>query len=149
MNGSAFCVKPFHSASSYSGLLFCIIQSSFLPLQWPSEMKSRESVQKMHSKSLDDGLSFLPAKVFEYFFVLDPLNLNFYLFGSTEFSWRFGDWTACSASCGNKGTWLRRIRCVSLDGKDVQPTMCQHIPKPITSPVPCNRQDCPPRYTYM
>ncbi|XP_031148578.1 ADAMTS-like protein 3 isoform X1 [Sander lucioperca] len=64
-----------------------------------------------------------------------------------EFGWRFGDWTTCSASCGNRGTWLRRIRCVTLDGKDVQPTMCQHIPKPITSPVPCNRQDCPPRWS--
>ncbi|KAA8585674.1 hypothetical protein FQN60_004368 [Etheostoma spectabile] len=64
-----------------------------------------------------------------------------------EFSWRFGYWTTCSASCGNKGTWLRTIRCVTLDGKDVQPTMCQHIPKPITSPVPCNRQDCPPRWS--
>ncbi|GAA6229837.1 ADAMTS-like protein 3 isoform X1 [Lates japonicus] len=63
-----------------------------------------------------------------------------------EFGWHFGDWTTCSTSCGNRGTWLRRIRCVTLDGKDVQPTMCQHIPKPIASPVPCNRQDCPPRW---
>lgn len=63
-----------------------------------------------------------------------------------EFGWRFGDWTTCSASCGNRGTWLRRIRCVTLGGKDVQPIMCQHIPKPVTSPVPCNRQDCPPRW---
>ncbi|XP_070686822.1 ADAMTS-like protein 3 [Pempheris klunzingeri] len=63
-----------------------------------------------------------------------------------EFGWRFGDWTTCSTSCGNRGTWLRRIRCVTADGKDVQSTMCQHIPKPITSPVPCNRQDCPPRW---
>ncbi|XP_033482099.2 ADAMTS-like protein 3 isoform X1 [Epinephelus lanceolatus] len=63
-----------------------------------------------------------------------------------EFGWRFGNWTTCSASCGNRGTWLRRIHCVTLDGKDVQPAMCQHIPKPITSPVPCNRQDCPPRW---
>uniref|UniRef100_A0A8C4DFP0 ADAMTS-like 3 n=1 Tax=Dicentrarchus labrax TaxID=13489 RepID=A0A8C4DFP0_DICLA len=70
-----------------------------------------------------------------------------FTFGSAEFGWRFGDWTACSASCGNRGTWLRRIWCVSLDGKDVQPTMCQNIPKPITSPVPCNRQDCPPRWS--
>ncbi|KAI3376757.1 hypothetical protein L3Q82_000351 [Scortum barcoo] len=62
-----------------------------------------------------------------------------------EFAWRFGNWTKCSASCGNKGTWLRRIRCVALDGKEVQPTMCQHVPKPFTSPVPCNRQDCPAR----
>ncbi|KAM9366905.1 ADAMTS-like protein 3 [Symphorus nematophorus] len=64
-----------------------------------------------------------------------------------EFSWRFGDWTACSASCGNRGTWLRRVRCITLDGKEVQPNMCQHIPKPFTSPVPCNRQDCPPRWS--
>ncbi|XP_076583415.1 ADAMTS-like protein 3 isoform X2 [Chaetodon auriga] len=63
-----------------------------------------------------------------------------------EFGWRFGDWTACSASCGNRGTWLRMSQCVTLDGKDVHPIMCQHIPKPITSPVPCNRQDCPPRW---
>lgn len=60
MNGSAFCVKPFHSASSYSGLLFCIIQSSFLPLQWPSEMKSRESVQKIcQLRSLNIFLSLI------------------------------------------------------------------------------------------
>ncbi|XP_067350273.1 ADAMTS-like protein 3 isoform X2 [Channa argus] len=64
-----------------------------------------------------------------------------------EYSWRFGDWTTCSASCGNRGTWLRGIRCVTLDGKAVQPTMCQKIPKPITSPIPCNRQDCPPSWT--
>ncbi|TKS69437.1 ADAMTS-like protein 3 [Collichthys lucidus] len=64
-----------------------------------------------------------------------------------EFGWRLGDWTACSASCGNRGTWLRMIQCVTLDGKDVQHNMCQHIPKPITSPVPCNRQDCPPRWS--
>ncbi|XP_022069624.2 ADAMTS-like protein 3 isoform X1 [Acanthochromis polyacanthus] len=64
-----------------------------------------------------------------------------------EFAWHFGGWTTCSASCGNRGTRLRRIRCVTLDGKDVQHAMCQHIPKPITSPVPCNRQDCPPRWS--
>uniref|UniRef100_A0AAQ5ZAY1 Ig-like domain-containing protein n=1 Tax=Amphiprion ocellaris TaxID=80972 RepID=A0AAQ5ZAY1_AMPOC len=64
-----------------------------------------------------------------------------------KFGWRFGGWTTCSASCGNRGTRLWRIRCVTLDGKDVQHAMCQHIPKPITSPVPCNRQDCPPRWS--
>ncbi|KAG7473028.1 ADAMTS 3 [Solea senegalensis] len=65
---------------------------------------------------------------------------------SEEYGWRFGDWTTCSASCGHRGSWLRKIHCVSLDGKDVQDTMCQHIPKPNTSPVPCNRRECPPRY---
>ncbi|XP_060923660.1 ADAMTS-like protein 1 [Limanda limanda] len=65
---------------------------------------------------------------------------------SEDLGWRFGDWTTCSASCGNRGTWLRKIHCVTLNGKEVQPTMCHHIPKPITSPVPCNRLDCPPRW---
>ncbi|XP_038557985.1 ADAMTS-like protein 3 isoform X1 [Micropterus salmoides] len=64
-----------------------------------------------------------------------------------EFDWGFGDWSTCSASCGNTGTWLQRIHCVTLDGREVQPRMCQHIPKPFTFPVPCNRQDCPPRWS--
>lgn len=64
---------------------------------------------------------------------------------NTEFGWRFGDWTTCSASCGNRGTWLRRLDCVTPDGKIVPTTKCQHIQKPVTSAVPCNRQDCPPR----
>uniref|UniRef100_A0AAX7UTW2 ADAMTS-like 3 n=1 Tax=Astatotilapia calliptera TaxID=8154 RepID=A0AAX7UTW2_ASTCA len=64
-----------------------------------------------------------------------------------KFGWRFGGWTTCSTSCGSRGTWLRRIRCVSLDGKDVHPDMCQRVPKPATSPVPCNRQACPPRWS--
>uniref|UniRef100_A0A3B4GWV9 ADAMTS-like 3 n=1 Tax=Pundamilia nyererei TaxID=303518 RepID=A0A3B4GWV9_9CICH len=70
-----------------------------------------------------------------------------FLFRSAEFGWRFGGWTTCSTSCGSRGTWLRRIRCVSLDGKDVHPDMCQRVPKPVTSPVPCNRQACPPRWS--
>ncbi|KAM3876867.1 ADAMTS-like protein 3 [Diretmus argenteus] len=63
-----------------------------------------------------------------------------------EFEWRFGDWTACSASCGSRGTRLRRIPCIGPDGREVQPTMCHHIPRPITSPVACSVQDCPPSW---
>uniref|UniRef100_A0A3B5AQT6 Ig-like domain-containing protein n=1 Tax=Stegastes partitus TaxID=144197 RepID=A0A3B5AQT6_9TELE len=94
-------------------------------------------------------LQLLASKWVQDFFgcFKDLIYLDVFTFGSTEFGWRFGGWTTCSASCGNRGTWLRRIRCVTLDGKDVQHTMCQHIPKPITSPVPCNRQDCSPRWS--
>ncbi|XP_071402647.1 ADAMTS-like protein 3 [Centroberyx affinis] len=63
-----------------------------------------------------------------------------------EFAWRFGDWTACSASCGNRGTRLRRIRCVGPQGREVQPTMCHHLPRPISSPAACSIQDCPPSW---
>lgn len=65
---------------------------------------------------------------------------------SQEYGWRLGEWTSCSSSCGNRGTHQRRVRCVDVMGKDVLPRMCQNRPKPISSPVPCNRQDCPPRW---
>uniref|UniRef100_G3PMZ3 ADAMTS-like 3 n=1 Tax=Gasterosteus aculeatus TaxID=69293 RepID=G3PMZ3_GASAC len=63
-----------------------------------------------------------------------------------ETSWRLGGWTTCSATCGNRGSGLRRVDCVNQEGKTVQPSMCRHVPKPIASPVGCNRQDCPPRW---
>ncbi|XP_062417646.1 ADAMTS-like protein 3 isoform X2 [Pungitius pungitius] len=63
-----------------------------------------------------------------------------------ETSWRVGDWSTCSATCGNRGSGLRRVDCVNRDGKAVQPSMCQHSPKPAPPPVSCNRHDCPPRW---
>uniref|UniRef100_A0A8C4DI15 ADAMTS-like 3 n=1 Tax=Dicentrarchus labrax TaxID=13489 RepID=A0A8C4DI15_DICLA len=111
-------------------------------------------VAQTRSPGLDQGLQYrmlVGGRVLEVNTLQEKFSGRYRcqtLINSTrQFGWRFGDWTACSASCGNRGTWLRRIWCVSLDGKDVQPTMCQNIPKPITSPVPCNRQDCPPRWS--
>ncbi|XP_056134285.1 ADAMTS-like protein 3 [Lampris incognitus] len=63
-----------------------------------------------------------------------------------EFMWRVGDWTACSSSCGDRGTRLQRVRCVSPKGRDVHPTMCHQIPRPVSSPVACNIKDCPPSW---
>ncbi|XP_055088517.1 ADAMTS-like protein 3 [Periophthalmus magnuspinnatus] len=63
-----------------------------------------------------------------------------------EYGWRLGDWTTCSESCGGGGTRLRRVSCVSVLGKDAPLSMCRHRPKPLSSPVPCNAQDCPPRW---
>ncbi|CAK6972959.1 ADAMTS-like protein 1%2C partial [Scomber scombrus] len=65
---------------------------------------------------------------------------------SDEYSWRFEDLPTCSATCGNRGTWLRKIRCVSRYEGEVQPIMCQHIPKPTSTLLSCSRQDCPPRW---
>ncbi|KAM9408330.1 ADAMTS-like protein 3, partial [Pholidichthys leucotaenia] len=63
------------------------------------------------------------------------------------FWWRLGDWTSCSSSCGSRGLWFRQIRCVSAEGKDVPHGLCGHGPKPAMSPVPCNRRDCPPKWS--
>ncbi|KAK7912923.1 hypothetical protein WMY93_013134 [Mugilogobius chulae] len=67
---------------------------------------------------------------------------------SQEYGWRLGEWTACSSSCGNRGSHVRRVRCVSVLGKDVPPTMCKLRPKPLSGPVPCNTQDCPPSHAH-
>ncbi|KAM4602374.1 ADAMTS-like protein 3 [Polymixia lowei] len=63
-----------------------------------------------------------------------------------EFAWRSGDWTTCSASCGPRGTRLQRLRCVRPEGREVNPAMCHHIPRPVSPAVPCNVQDCPPSW---
>ena len=64
---------------------------------------------------------------------------------SIEFVWHLGDWTVCSASCGDRGRRVRRARCVSPGGREVSPAMCHHLPRPVAPPVGCNIQDCPPR----
>ncbi|XP_070298616.1 ADAMTS-like protein 1, partial [Salvelinus sp. IW2-2015] len=61
-----------------------------------------------------------------------------------EFAWRLGDWTACSASCGDRGTRTRRVRCVTPEGREVTPSMCHHLDRPVSSQLACNLHDCPP-----
>ncbi|XP_019911543.2 ADAMTS-like protein 3 [Esox lucius] len=63
-----------------------------------------------------------------------------------EFAWRLGDWTACSASCGGRGTRTRRVRCVTLEGREVLPSMCHHLPRPASAQLACNLHDCPPSW---
>ncbi|CAL8246654.1 unnamed protein product [Lota lota] len=63
-----------------------------------------------------------------------------------EFVWHLGDWTVCSASCGDQGRRVRRARCVSPGGREVSPAMCHHLPRPVAPPVGCNIRDCPPSW---
>uniref|UniRef100_A0A673Z7D6 ADAMTS like 3 n=1 Tax=Salmo trutta TaxID=8032 RepID=A0A673Z7D6_SALTR len=65
---------------------------------------------------------------------------------SPEFAWRLGDWTACSASCGDRGTRTRRVRCVTPEGREVTPSMCHHLDRPVSSQLACNLHDCPPSW---
>ncbi|XP_063044315.1 ADAMTS-like protein 1 [Engraulis encrasicolus] len=63
--------------------------------------------------------------------------------GLEEFGWQLGNWSVCSASCGNRGTQTRKLRCVNPDGSEVPPSTCHHLPRPMTSPQACNTYDCP------
>ena len=67
---------------------------------------------------------------------------------SIEFMWHLGDWTVCSASCGDRGRRVRRARCLSPGGREVSPAMCHHLPRPVAPPVGCNIEDCPPRLAH-
>ncbi|XP_066514642.1 ADAMTS-like protein 3 [Hoplias malabaricus] len=65
---------------------------------------------------------------------------------SQEFEWRFSEWSVCSASCGNRGSQVRKAQCVDADGQETNPAYCQNRPKPVTKPRPCNVQNCPPSW---
>ncbi|XP_016369460.1 ADAMTS-like protein 3 [Sinocyclocheilus rhinocerous] len=65
---------------------------------------------------------------------------------SQEFEWRLGEWSTCSASCGNRGTQMRKVRCLTSEGQEMPHSVCHHLPKPISQPRPCNLLDCPPSW---
>ncbi|XP_022525237.2 ADAMTS-like protein 3 isoform X1 [Astyanax mexicanus] len=65
---------------------------------------------------------------------------------SQEFEWRLGEWSVCSASCGNRGSQIRKVRCVGADGQETQPSSCQNRPRPASLPRPCNLNHCPPSW---
>ncbi|XP_075414171.1 ADAMTS-like protein 3 isoform X2 [Tenrec ecaudatus] len=60
-------------------------------------------------------------------------------------SWKPGNWTHCSATCGHLGTSLQRAQCVGADGQEVSEVLCDHLPKPRAGLRPCNVRDCPAR----
>ncbi|XP_030650096.1 ADAMTS-like protein 3 [Chanos chanos] len=65
---------------------------------------------------------------------------------SQEYEWRLGEWSVCSASCGNRGTQSRIVRCLSPEGQEAPPSSCHHLPRPVSSSQACNIQDCPPSW---
>ncbi|KTG45225.1 hypothetical protein cypCar_00017992 [Cyprinus carpio] len=65
---------------------------------------------------------------------------------SQEYEWHLGEWSTCSASCGNRGTQMRKVRCLTSEGQEMPHSVCHHLPKPISQPRPCNLLDCPPSW---
>ncbi|XP_057704343.1 A disintegrin and metalloproteinase with thrombospondin motifs 7 isoform X2 [Corythoichthys intestinalis] len=65
--------------------------------------------------------------------------------------WWVGEWQKCSASCGSLGVARRTVLCIQPismdDQKALQPSQCEHIPKPETA-LSCNTHiPCPADWT--
>uniref|UniRef100_A0AAR2L247 Ig-like domain-containing protein n=1 Tax=Pygocentrus nattereri TaxID=42514 RepID=A0AAR2L247_PYGNA len=63
-----------------------------------------------------------------------------------EFEWRLGEWSLCSASCGNRGSQVRKTQCVGADGQETHLSSCHNRPRPVSRPQPCNLHHCPPSW---
>ncbi|XP_041074069.1 ADAMTS-like protein 3 isoform X2 [Polyodon spathula] len=62
------------------------------------------------------------------------------------YRWELSDWTACSSTCGHKGTQSRRLVCIGASGQEVTRSACDLLPRRASPTQPCNIQDCPPRW---
>ncbi|XP_077375099.1 A disintegrin and metalloproteinase with thrombospondin motifs 7 [Festucalex cinctus] len=65
--------------------------------------------------------------------------------------WWVGEWQKCSASCGSSGVAKRTVLCIQAisvdDQKALQPSQCEHLPKP-ESVLSCNTDiPCPADWT--
>ncbi|XP_046898004.1 A disintegrin and metalloproteinase with thrombospondin motifs 7 isoform X5 [Hypomesus transpacificus] len=65
--------------------------------------------------------------------------------------WWVGEWQKCSALCGSLGLAKRTVLCIQAVGLEeqraLQPSQCQHMPKPV-SVAPCNTHIlCPADWT--
>lgn len=67
------------------------------------------------------------------------------------YRWWAGEWQKCSSSCGNLGLAKRTVLCIQAisveEQKALQPSECEHIPKP-ESLSSCNTHiPCPADWT--
>eukprot|EP00062_Callorhinchus_milii_P002384 gi/632939167/ref/XP_007908005.1/ PREDICTED: ADAMTS-like protein 3 [Callorhinchus milii] len=69
------------------------------------------------------------------------MNVNF-----VDFTWAPGEWTSCTATCGNTGIQYRKLRCLNNHGIEVNESTCHELPKlPLIIQL-CNARDCPARW---
>uniref|UniRef100_A0A4W3GVM2 ADAMTS like 3 n=1 Tax=Callorhinchus milii TaxID=7868 RepID=A0A4W3GVM2_CALMI len=63
-----------------------------------------------------------------------------------NFTWAPGEWTSCTATCGNTGIQYRKLRCLNNHGIEVNESTCHELPKlPLIIQL-CNARDCPARW---
>ncbi|KAM3927197.1 A disintegrin and metalloproteinase with thrombospondin motifs 7 isoform 2-T2 [Leptodactylus fuscus] len=62
-----------------------------------------------------------------------------------EFSWRYGAWSECSATCGS-GVQRQLVHCVEKVAGLVEERYCDSLTRPDDRQRNCNEEPCPPRW---
>ncbi|XP_030647560.1 A disintegrin and metalloproteinase with thrombospondin motifs 12-like [Chanos chanos] len=62
-----------------------------------------------------------------------------------EYTWKYGAWTDCSATCG-LGEQYQPIRCFEMDLGVVEESLCDPVTRPSDRHRKCKLTDCPARW---
>ncbi|XP_015763336.1 PREDICTED: A disintegrin and metalloproteinase with thrombospondin motifs 7-like isoform X1 [Acropora digitifera] len=81
-----------------------------------------------------------PGIVFEY-----TIPKNQSVVHKLVFSWRYRDWSTCSATCG-VGTTRAEVECIEESGTPVDDKYCKATPRPDDKQKTCNENQCPPTW---
>ncbi|XP_074426025.1 A disintegrin and metalloproteinase with thrombospondin motifs 12 isoform X2 [Larus michahellis] len=65
--------------------------------------------------------------------------------GEPEYFWQYGDWTACSVTCG-KGVRRQIAHCMRKGGGAIKNSFCDPATQPNGRQKKCYEKDCPPRW---
>ncbi|XP_063304778.1 A disintegrin and metalloproteinase with thrombospondin motifs 7-like isoform X1 [Pelobates fuscus] len=84
-----------------------------------------------------------PGVRYQYTIRRDPDNSN--EIQPPDFSWRFGSWTECSATCGT-GVQRQLVHCVEKVVGLVEERYCDFLTRPDDRHRTCNEEACPPRW---
>ncbi|XP_075266771.1 A disintegrin and metalloproteinase with thrombospondin motifs 12 isoform X3 [Opisthocomus hoazin] len=65
--------------------------------------------------------------------------------GEPEYFWQYGDWTACSVTCG-RGVRRQIAHCVRKGSGAIKNSFCDPSTQPNGRQKKCYEKDCPPRW---
>ncbi|XP_009893025.1 PREDICTED: A disintegrin and metalloproteinase with thrombospondin motifs 12 [Charadrius vociferus] len=65
--------------------------------------------------------------------------------GEPEYFWQYGDWTACSVTCG-RGVRRQIAHCMRKGGGAIKNSFCDPATQPNGRQKKCYEKDCPPRW---
>ncbi|OXB66719.1 hypothetical protein ASZ78_013110 [Callipepla squamata] len=65
--------------------------------------------------------------------------------GEPEYFWQYGEWTACTVTCG-RGVRRQIARCMRKGGGAIKNSFCDPATQPNGRQKKCYERDCPPRW---
>ncbi|XP_065596196.1 A disintegrin and metalloproteinase with thrombospondin motifs 12 [Cyrtonyx montezumae] len=65
--------------------------------------------------------------------------------GEPEYFWQYGEWTACTVTCG-RGVRRQIAHCIQKGGGAIKNSFCDPATQPNGRQKKCYERDCPPRW---